>query len=218
MMSIDVHLLMQKLAAERPIFHSEADFQFALSTRIYAEYPECEVRLEKPFRSEDKTIYADIWMPEEGIALELKYFTRGLSTCRGGELFALRDHAARDFGRHHFLADVQRLEDLRWGDGHPVRSGFAVMLTNDPGLWRPSPRKTNDINFHLYDGRSLGPCKKLPWLKKGKPVEADEKRLRDGYTEISLRDSYTMDWRPYSDLRIAAGEFRYLVLAVGGIA
>ncbi len=149
MMSIDVHLLMKALAVERPIFHSEADFQFALSTRIYAEYPECEVRLEKPFQFDGGAIYSDIWLPESAIAIELKHFTREVSVCVEEEFFALKDHAARDLARHGFLADVQRLEELVWDDGHPVRSGLAVMLTNDPGLWLPSPRKTNDLNFHL---------------------------------------------------------------------
>ena len=198
---------MKGLAAERPIFHSEADFQFALSTRIHAEYPDCEVRLEKPFRLEDRTIYADIWIPEEGVALELKYFTRELSVCLDSELFSLKEHAARDLARHGFLADVQRLEELARDDAQPVRSGFAVILTNDNGLWNPSNRSTNDVNFHLYQGRSLGPCKKLSWLKRGLPVEGGE---------ISLRGNYTMSWEPYSDLEVAAGEFRYLGLAVGG--
>lgn len=197
---------MGELATERPIFHSEADFQFALSTCIHAAYPGYKPRLEKPFRFERRTIYTDIWLPEEAIAIELKHFTQKLSVCIGRELFTLKDQAARDLARYGFLADVQRLEGLVLDEEQPVRTGFAVLLTNDPGLWNPPTRKYNDFNFQLNEGRSEV-TGELPWLKKRSPVKGDE---------ISLRGSYTMNWRAYSDLKCAAGEFRYLAVAVGG--
>ena len=54
-------------------FHSEADFQFALSREIEMEMPDCEVRLERPFRSGGCSRRVDIWLPQEGVAVELKY-------------------------------------------------------------------------------------------------------------------------------------------------
>ena len=197
---------MSELAKNRPIFHSEADFQFALSTRIHAEYPGCEVRLEKPFRLGRKTMYVDIWLHEESLAIELKYFTQALSFYSDDESFTLKDHAARDLARYGFLADVQRIEELSQDDSRQVQAGFAVILTNDPGLWETSRRKTNDVDFHIHHGRTAV-TGKLSWRKGGVPIEGDE---------ISLRDRYSMEWRPYSDLGISAGEFRYLALDVGG--
>ena len=42
---LNIHLVMQELAKHRPVFHSEADFQFALAWQIRASMPETEVRL-----------------------------------------------------------------------------------------------------------------------------------------------------------------------------
>ena len=207
-MSVDIHRLMKALATEHPIFHSEADFQLTLFRYINAKLEGCTVQLEKLFRFRGKNFRVDIWIPGESIAVELKHFTQKVTVCREGELFALKDQAARDLARHGFLADVQRLEELVRDDANPVQSGFAVILTNDPGLWNLSPRKTNDIDSHIHQDRS-SVTDKLTWRKKGIPIEGDE---------ISLRDSYTMNWRSYSDLKTAAGEFRYLALKVGGRA
>jgi hypothetical protein len=43
---IALETLMADLAAERPLFHSEADFQFALAWLIQRQHPEATVRLE----------------------------------------------------------------------------------------------------------------------------------------------------------------------------
>jgi hypothetical protein len=58
-MTLDIHGLMQRLSKSRPIFHSEADFQFALAWRIKESMPDCEVRLEfKPYA--DESMFLDI--------------------------------------------------------------------------------------------------------------------------------------------------------------
>ena len=77
-MPLDIHAIMNGLAERRPIFHSEADFQFALAWRIHKTLPDCEVRLEfKPFPYE--RMYLDVWLPTECVAIELKYLTRKLT-------------------------------------------------------------------------------------------------------------------------------------------
>ncbi len=49
-MTLDIlHKLMADLAAHRPIFHSEADFQHALAWQIHEAMPDCEIRLEWPY-------------------------------------------------------------------------------------------------------------------------------------------------------------------------
>ena len=70
----DITHLMNELARYRPVFHSEADFQHALAWRIHEAMPDCEVRLEyKPFPT--KRLYLDLWLPDIGVAMELKYCT-----------------------------------------------------------------------------------------------------------------------------------------------
>jgi len=51
-----IHLL----SKERPLFHSEADFQHALAWAIHKNYPDVEVRLEKREVINGKEIYFDI--------------------------------------------------------------------------------------------------------------------------------------------------------------
>ena len=61
------------------MFHSEADFQHALAWQIHEAAPESQVRLEvSVIPVEAQRMFLDIWLPVEGIAIELKYKTRGL--------------------------------------------------------------------------------------------------------------------------------------------
>src|SRR6266567_4623533 len=71
--------LVSLLAAERPIFHSEADFQHALAWLLHQRFPHAALRLEyRPFP--DERFYLDIWVDigTERLAIELKYPTRGI--------------------------------------------------------------------------------------------------------------------------------------------
>lgn len=96
---------MSAMSWDRPIFHSEADFQFSLGQSIVRLDNKIAVRLERPVRVEDRSIYLDLHCSYEDAqtAIELKYFTRGWRGPVRGEYFELRDHAARDLARRHFL-------------------------------------------------------------------------------------------------------------------
>ena len=134
---LDITNLMNDLACDRPVFHSEADFQHALAWCIHDAIPDGGVRLEfKPFPAEP--MYLDIWLPGIGVAVELKYKTRKLNLLREGESFALRDQSAQDISRYDFLKDIQRLEQLRKLPN--ARVGFTVLLTNDPSYWKHPSR------------------------------------------------------------------------------
>ena len=43
---LDIDKIMHQLSIWRPIFHSEADFQFSLAWMIKEQYPNCDIRLE----------------------------------------------------------------------------------------------------------------------------------------------------------------------------
>ena len=45
---MNIAAVMDTLRAKRTVFHSEADFQFALSWEIQLHYPDASVRLEYP--------------------------------------------------------------------------------------------------------------------------------------------------------------------------
>ena len=69
-----IEALLASLAGSRKIFHSEADFQHALAWQIHKAGPESQVRLEvNAFPDQDRRMFLDIWLPIEGIAIELKY-------------------------------------------------------------------------------------------------------------------------------------------------
>ena len=199
-MQLDIHALMNGLAERRPIFHSEADFQFALAWRIHKTLPDCEVRLEfKPFPSE--RMYLDVWLPTECVAIELKYLTRKLTIECAGEKFVLRD-GARDVGRYDTLKDIQRIE--RVVSETRANAGLVIILTNDRSYWNSPPRKkpTKDAAFRIHEGRELNG--KLAW--------------QDGSGAISLKGSYTLNWRDYSRLGAERNaRFRYLAVSVGDL-
>ena len=221
--TLDVHDLMRSLAAARPIFHSEADFQFALAWRIRELTPTCEVRLEYRVQLENKPLYLDLWLPTLGAAIELKYKTRQLLAPIGDESYSLEDQSARNLARYDFLDDVRRLE--RIVEAGQARRGFAVMLTNDRGYWDPptAGNRTDDAAFRLHEGREI--CGPLEWAHADK-LGAKKNRKQP----ISLSGSYNLHWHDYSDNTAAAAtpfqrfgtnrysrysQFRYLVISVG---
>ena len=210
-MQLDIHALMNGLAERRPIFHSEADFQFALAWRIHKTLPDCEVRLEfKPFPSEG--MYLDVWLPTEGMAIELKYRTSELDIECSGERFVLAKQDAQDEGRYYTIEDIRRIE--RVVSKTRANAGFVIILTNDRSYWKPPSRKnaTQDANFRIHEGRKLSG--KLAWQDGAR--KRTMKREREA--PISLKGSYTLNWRDYSRLRAERNaRFRYLAVSVGDL-
>ena len=206
MAALDIHLVMAKLAERRPIFHSEADFQFALAWQIHKMTPDCEVRLEKPFTigGDKKSMHLDIWLPNTGTAIELKYGTRGLRDEFDGELFALKD-GARDLCRYDFVKDIQRIErvvDAPRGSA----PGYAILLANDHLLWEPRPGGI-DAAFHLHEGRRLEGS--MTWAKS-----AGKGSTKGKESPLVLRGSYALHWKTYPALPGKYGGFRYLAVEV----
>ena len=147
--------ILSDLASSRPVFHSEADFQFALAWQWQQQEPEAKIRLEYPLPSEDRRTYADLWIQEAGITsyLELKYWKRALRVISRGERFDLVDRSAYDISRYDFLRDLERVaRTVR--SGHADR-GAVVALTNDPLYWTAGGEDTADADFRLHEGRLL---------------------------------------------------------------
>ena len=200
---------MTGLSESRQIFHSEADFQHSLAWRIHETMPDCRIRLESPFFDEGGRKYLDIWIPDRGIAIELKYHTRKLELPWDGESFALRDQAAQDILRYDFLKDIQRLERLISGRD-ACKSGFAVLLTNNPLLWDAARSLPGNIDsaFHLYEGRMIQG--ELAWSGR-----AGAGTTKNRESPILLKGSYDLHWQDYSIVPSNRyGEFRYLDVEV----
>ncbi|MDE2799042.1 MAG: hypothetical protein OXI94_10285 [Gemmatimonadota bacterium] len=192
---LDIHNLMADLSQHRPVFHSEADFQFALAWRIHEVMPDCKIRLEfKPYPKVN--MYLDIWIQTAEIAIELKFPTQNLEANRDNEYFALRAQGAQDTRRYDFLKDIQRLE--RVVADRKAKSGFAILLTNDPSLWKPPKqggwKTTNDAKFRIHKGQIIKG--ELAWAEQ---ASSGTTKGREG--PIRLKGSYHLHWKDYSSLK-----------------
>ena len=206
---IDMDSLMRSLADSRKVFHSEADFQHALAWQIHEAAPESRVRLEvNVVPAAAQRMYLDIWLPVEGIAIELKYKTRGLELEQGDESFALRNQSAQDIGRYDFLRDIRRLELMR-SMPELCRAGYAVLLTNDSSYWNaPRSQDTVDSDFRIHEGRAVSGA--LAWAAR-----ASSGTVEGRESPIQIRGSYRLRWREYSNFPGKSyGSFRYLAVSV----
>ena len=206
---LDIDGLMASLADRRKMFHSEADFRHALAWQIHEAAPESQVRLEvSVIPVEAQRMFLDIWLPVEGIAIELKYKTRGLELEQDDESFALRNQSAQDQGRYDFLRDIQRLE-LMCSKLEQWRAGYAVLLTNDSSYWKvPTQRDTVDTDFRVHEGREISGA--LAWAARASPGT-----VRGRESTIQIRGSYRLRWQEYSNFpEKSYGKFRYLAVSV----
>ena len=78
---IEVADILGELGNQRPVFHSEADFQHAFAWALHRRLPDAKVRLEFPVSRERGRWYLDVWVVQGNaiLAVELKYKTRALS-------------------------------------------------------------------------------------------------------------------------------------------
>ena len=202
--------ILKGLSERRPVFHLEADFQLALAWYLHEIIPNSQVRLEfKPFQGEK--MYLDIWLQNLSIAIELKYSTRGLKVKHEGEVFTLLNQSAQDTRRYDFISDISRLERLV--DGFELaKTGFAVLLTNDPSYWEP-PRQgweiTSDAAFRIHEGKDIEG--EMKWSAR-----ASEGITKGRKDPIRLKGCYNLRWRDYSNLNEEEkyGKFRYLAVEV----
>ena len=206
---LSIHSLMAGLSQSRPIFYSEADLQHAVAWQIHEAMPESEIRLEfKALPDEARRIYLDIWVPNGGVAIELKYPTQRLEIAHNGERFSLAEQGAQPIQRYEFLDDVQRLENVL-ARFDRARAGYAILLTNEPGYWnRPRDSSTIDADFRLHERRKI--TGRLAWSKS-----AGAGTTKGREQALNLKGSYDLLWRDYSILGSAGNErFRYLAVSV----
>ena len=201
---IDVNEIISSLSKRRPVFHSEADFQLEMGIEMSrGGWP---VRLEFPPFPD---MALDVWVPEEGLAIELKYPTRGLATRCQCEDFVLKNHSANDIQRYEFLEDIQRLE--RVVSEYPsAKAGLAMLLTNDPLYWDVGRRRsnTNDAEFRIHEGSVISGTR--TWAAKAAPGTTAGRE-----SPIILKGTYEAHWRDYSEVQGQYGTFRCLLVPVG---
>lgn len=203
---------MQGLANERPVFHSEADFQHALAWHLHRAMPDASVRLEVPLRFGSQVLHVDIVVQANGIlwGLELKYKCQTLTISVCGERFQLLNAGARDQGSYDVWKDVARLESLK----KTMRStrGHTVFLTNDDGYWNGPKNPTVCFSeFSLQEGRRA--YGRLDWS----PSASQGTKTKSREEPITLTGEYQVKWHPYSRVgEDRYSSFRYLIIEVPG--
>lgn len=210
MEELNFHEILRSLAVQRPVFHSEADFQHALAWELHSRFPEAGVRLERPFAVGENVLHIDIAAQIRGelLVFELKYKTKGVVAGIGSEVFFLQDHRAQPLGRYDVWKDVMRLESL--ASGQSCMHCFVCFLTNDSAYWS-EPRNSGDTSaaFSVHEGRLVSG--RLDWAAS---ASRSTKLKRE--EPLQLRGQYSTHWRDYSTIQAAHhGRFRYLVIEVG---
>ena len=193
---------MKSLSNKRRIFHSEADFQFALAWEIKENYKDdVNIRLEYPV--DKMNIDIVVFFGENNkqmIPIELKWLRTKFECYIGGEKFQLALSGADAEVRYDCLKDIKRIENIS-----EIRDDFLEGYT----IWI-SNIETHFTGEHKYmqfdisqDETQKG---KIYWDKN----EQDEiknidgtlkKSLREGDSRcnvIELKDSYTFSWEDYS--------------------
>ena len=149
----DVTTMLRELAADRPAFHSEDDFKFALAWHLASHHQDAAVRLETPFDLPTLRGRLDLRCEDadERVVVELKYKTRLADFTVAGEHYRLKGQTARDLGRYGYCRDVSRVESLvRTGS---AERGLAILLTNDSAYWSAAKPRSLAEAFSLHEAQ-----------------------------------------------------------------
>jgi hypothetical protein len=227
---LDMKQILGELKTERPIFHSEADFQFALAWKIHKKHGEAQIRLEYPIQQaakSKKVEYLDllVTLGKECFPIELKYKTKAknkkepLSVCVRGEQFHLKGHGAQICGAYDFMKDICRVESFI-SSLAGCMCGYTLWLTNDL-YYLHAPRDTNAgyAAFSVHQGAIKEKSVPMNW---GANISAKTKKGRKAV--LTLHNDYTIKWEPYSNLNACSdshvehGEFMYALTCIEGEA
>lgn len=230
----DIEAALHNLAERRPLFWSEADFQFELAWELHKLLGEsAKIYLERryePNKSESSNTttlskilekyYVDIWIEYNDAIypIELKYTTKEcwLEGDNYADCVHTKDQAAIDIGAYRFLWDIKRLEDIK--ECHKgVKHGYAIMLTCDAKYYKEPKNKRETIfdNFRLTNGRKIASNTSLSWKIAS--------QLKDHWTEkwppFNLKNEYQLSWKRYGkDIKAqcssGAVELKYLIIEV----
>lgn len=206
---MDIREPLAELSHTRKIFHSEADFQFALAWEIQKAYPTAEIRLEYSPAHIEPRIHIDIlvMIGDEWYPIELKYKTIGFMMTCDGEEYKLKSHVAQDLGRYDYLKDVQRIERLEQSMPS-FKKGYSLLLTNDPAYWNNTNR-SDTVYEEFKLSENMIKTGRLSWAS-----HAGKGTIKGREESITLTGKYTICWENYSEFyNERSGIFKYLILS-----
>ncbi|MCL2038599.1 hypothetical protein FWG86_01695 [Candidatus Saccharibacteria bacterium] len=209
----NMYTALYELSTERPVFGSEADFQFALAWKIKELYPKAEIRLEEYYddgSGDGKNRYIDLIVELDGetIPIELKYKTAEFRGEVNGRFYNLKPQGARDIGGYLFAEDIRRIESYVGRSNEKINRGYAVLLTSEKGYWEQDGKGKLYEDFALPDRKLLE--KRLKWRLPQAEDAATHWTAK--YPPITLDGKYPIDWQLWDNS--PAGDFRFIVMEV----
>lgn len=206
----DIIKAIDSMKEKRKVFHSEADFQFALSWEIKEIYPEIDVRLEYAYKILGKIYHLDILLiiEDKFIPIELKYKTVKNLLIVNDEEFILRSHSAQDGGKYDFIKDIVRIETLLL-DKSKFFEGYTIMITNDSSYWKGNIKlNTCCAEFDIAENKEI---KGL--LKWAEHTSIGTKKNRED--DLNLLGKYKIKWNKYSYFNEKKNaNFKYVLVKV----
>ena len=206
---LNVEFILDELRKDRPIFHSEGDFQFSLANKIKEINPELNVRLEYPMKSGFLDIF--LFSSEKAILFELKYKTTELVyQTQNNEMFNLKILRRKDLGFYGFIKDIARLEEFKIDIQRKfeIVECYALILTNEKCYWLQEEAKGAYKDFLTFDGNFLKGD--FNWGRNFTNTNSYKRK------SIQLKNTYKCSWKDYSKIPIKEknNQFRYLLINV----
>lgn len=206
MNDVDLHNILKELSEERPIFHSEADFKFALAWKIKEEVSPEKIIIEYPVSISDKRIYIDIYFKKDNneYFLELKYKTKKFEVDYEEMKYILKDQKACDLGRYDFIKDISRLE--RKICEQQNKFGYVIFLSNDEKYLQVTKNTNQDFNFNIGNKTTIISGEKN-WSE-----EKNIENLGSRKNSLNIKNEYCLEWRGYSNFENI--KFNYLLIKI----
>lgn len=217
--------VLKNLAERRPLFWSEADFQFEFAWELHTKLGgEAKIYLERRYeidrasndnaneKSDQSTtnksldkLYVDIWVEYDNktYPIELKYTTKRCKIYDPENPVETKEQSARDLGCYRFLWDIKRLEEIKTSLPNKEVKGYAIMLTNDAGYYNDSRQPTLFDNFRLTEGRTIPPDtsdRKFTWILNKNAGEKTKSHWTENWPGFMLKGEYKLQWQDYKSM------------------
>lgn len=213
--------VLNNLAKRRPLFWSEADFQFEFAWELHKKLgEEANIYLERRHeinssssdsanekatqstinKSLDK-LYVDIWIEYDNktYPIELKYTTKRCKIYDSENPVETKEQSARDAGCYRFLWDIKRLEEIKTSLSPKEVKGYAIMLTSDSGYYEERKPKQPTLfdDFRLTHNRKIKKDTELKWNLSRIAEDKRADHWSRNWPKFTLKGEYILQWQDY---------------------
>ena len=216
---------LNNLAKRRPLFWSEADFQFEFAWELHKKLgEEANIYLERRHeinsdssdsanekathstinKSLDK-LYVDIWIEYEKVTypIELKYTTKRCKVDDAKNQVKTKEQSARDAGCYRFLWDIKRLEEIKTSLSPKEVKGYAIMLTSDAGYYEERKPKQPTLfdDFRLTHNRKIKKDTELKWNLSRIAEDKRADHWSRNWPKFTLKAEYILQWQDFTPIQ-----------------